>query len=286
LGNEVCRQLALRRQAVRALFRPTSAPTKVAALRGWGAELVSGDLKDRASLQNAAAGASAIISTASITLSRQPGDSIETVDLEGQLNLVEAARAAGVDRFIFVSFRHDIQVPHPLGAAKRAVESAIRDLNYTSIQASWFMQVWLSPALGFDYLNASVRVYGAGHGKISWVSAPDVAEFCVAAVENPEAQRRIIEVGGPEPLSPLDVVRIFEEESGRKFQVEHVPEQTLRQQYESAQDSLQKSFAALMLAYAHGDAIDMGPALKLFPIRLTSVRDYARHILQAQAASV
>jgi len=285
LGREVCRRLAVRNHPVRALVRTTSVQVKIDALRGWGASIVTGDLKDRASLERAVAGATTIVSTASSTLSREPGDSIDTVDREGQLNLVEAARRAGIERFIFVSFRNNPNLPSPLSAAKRAVENAIRDMNFTSIQASFFMEVWLSPALGFDYANAAARIYGDGHARISWVSFQDVAEFCVAAVENPATQRRVIEFGGPEPLSPLQVVRIFEEEGGRKFQVDHVPEAAMREQFESAGDSLQKSFAALMLGWVYGDKIDMSAMLKEFPMQMTSVREYARQVLRPQATS-
>jgi uncharacterized protein YbjT (DUF2867 family) len=283
LGSEVCRQLAMRKHQVRALVRPTAMQNKLDALRACRAELVTGDLKDPPSLEPATHGATAIISTASATLSRQAGDSIETVDLKGQLNLVEAAKSNGVRRFIFVSFRDDPQVQHPLTVAKRAVEQAIRDLDYTILQASWFMQVWFSAALGFDYQNANARIYGSGQNKISWVSFPNVAEFCVAAVENPAARRRIIELGGPEPLSPLEVVRIFEDETGRKFQVEHVPEEALQAQMAAATDSLQRTFAGLMVQYAHGDSIDMRPVLQQFPIPLTSVRDYAKSVLRTRA---
>ncbi len=179
LGGEVCRRLSGEGRAVRALVRSTSDPAKKQQLKDGGAELVVGDLKDRDSLMEACRGANAIISTASSTISRQSSDSIETVDLQGQLNLVEAAKANGVERFIFVSFRHDGQNPSPLSQAKQAVESALRDFNYTILQASFFTEVWLSPMLGFDYPNAKARIYGSGESKISWVSFRDVGEFCV-----------------------------------------------------------------------------------------------------------
>jgi uncharacterized protein YbjT (DUF2867 family) len=72
------------------------------------------------------------------------------------------------------------------------------------------MEVWLSPALGFDYLNASARIYGPGTSPVSWVSLLDVAEMCVLALRNPAAERRTIEFGGPGALSPLEVVARFE----------------------------------------------------------------------------
>jgi hypothetical protein len=75
------------------------------------------------------------------------------------------------------------------------------------------------------------------------------------------------------------VVRIFEEESGRRFEVETIPEAKLREQFDSANDSLEKSFAGIMLQYTHGDAIDMRGLLESIPVRLTSVREYARTVL-------
>src|SRR5204863_527319 len=174
------------------------------------------DLKDPDSIVAACRDVNAVISTASSTLSRQPGDSIESVDADGQLNLVNAAKAANVGRFLFVSFRRPHR-PFPLGDAKRKVENAVTSLNFTVIQASWFMEVWLSPALGFDYANAAARIYGPGTSPISWVSFRDVAEICAAAVRHPKAERKTIEFGGPEALSPLEVVARFEKIGGRPF---------------------------------------------------------------------
>ena len=279
VGNEVCQKLARRGEKVRALVRATSAKEKLETLRSCGAELCVGDLKDPGSLSSACRGVDAVISTASSTFSRQAGDSIESVDAAGQLNLVNAARAAGIGRFVFVSFRRPRGMSYPLADAKRAVEEAIASLNFTIIQASWFMEVWLSRALGFDYPNASARIYGPGTNPISWVSFRDVAEMCALAVRTPAADRRTIEFGGPEALSPLEVVARFEKIGGRPFQLEHVPKQTLRAQFEGAADPMQKTFAGLMLGYLYGDAMDMTPVVEQFGIKLTSVDEYARSVL-------
>ena len=279
VGGEVCRDLARRGEPVRALVRATSAKEKLEALRSGGAELCVGDLKDPLSLSSACRGVDAIVSTASSTLSRQAGDSIESVDAAGQLNLVNAAKAAGIARFVFVSFRPPRAISYPLADAKRQVEEAIATLNFTIIQASWFMEVWLSPALGFDYANRTARIYGPGTSPISWVSFRDVAAMCALAVRSPAAGRRTIEFGGPEALSPLQVVARFEKIGGRPFQLEHVPEQTLRAQFDGAADAMQKTFAGLMLGYMYGDAIDMAPVVDQFGLQLTSVDDYARRVL-------
>jgi len=280
LGSEICQRLAQRGETVRGLVRTTSSTEKVELLRRANVEVCIGDLKDPASLAAACRGVDEIISTASSTLSRQAGDSIESVDEEGQLHLVEAARAAAVSRFVFVSFRRPIGISSPLGNAKARVENALKDLNFTVIQASWFMEVWLSPALGFDYVNAAARIYGPGTSPASWVSFRDVAEICVLALRNPAANRRTIEFGGPAALSPLEVVARFEKISGKPFKTEFIPEEALRVQFDEATDSMQKSFAALMLGYASGDAINMTRVREEFGIELTSVDQFAQSVLE------
>jgi NADH dehydrogenase len=288
LGTEICGQLTRQGKQVRALVRSSTDPAKQDTLKNLGASLAYGDLKDPSTLEAACSGASVVISTASSTFSRQPGDSIESVDSQGQLNLVHVATTAGVQQFIFISFP-PAPVDFALQRAKRAVEGELAQsgLVYTVLQPTFFTEVWLSPAVGFDAANASTQIYGSGQNKISWVSYFDVAKFAVASLDNPAARNRVIKLGGPEALSPLEVVQIFEDLTGRKFKVTHVPEEALRTQQATATESLQEAFAALMLYYAHGDVIDMKPALGIFPEQasnLTNVRHYARTLLRAASA--
>ena len=90
---------------VKGLVRRGADPAKIDNLRKLGVELVEGDLKEPSSLEPACRGAKALISTASSMLSHREGDSIQTVDLDGQTHLIEAAKAAGVEHFVFISFR-------------------------------------------------------------------------------------------------------------------------------------------------------------------------------------
>ena len=276
LGGEICRLLCAQGSAVRALVRATSDPEKVARLGGLGAEVVRGDLKDRGSLDKACRDASAVISTASSTVSRQAGDSIESVDQQGQLNLIEAAEQAGVKHFVLISFPN-VDIDFPLQSAKRAVEERLRRsrMAWTILQSTCFMEVWLGPALGFDPTHGTAQIYGDGKSKTSWISFLDVARFAVAALDNPRARNAVIKLGGPDALSPLEVVRLAEQVTGKTISVQHVPEAALRAQHGAATDSLQKSFAALMLYYARGDAIDMKETLRVLPVQhLKSVREY------------
>lgn len=284
VGHAVCLGLAQAGERVRALTRRRDDDEKVKALRDAGVELVRGDLKDPASVAAACRGIQVVVSTASSTLSSQPGDSIQTVDRDGQIGLVQAARATKVEHFVFLSFTGNMDAEFPLRNAKRAVETLLREsgMSYTILRPSVFMEVWLSPALGFDVAGGRARIYGEGLNPISWISLRDVAAYTVAsALRHPAALKATIELGGPEPLAPLDVVGIFERVTGRTFDVEHVPVEALRQQRVSATDPLQQSFAALMLGYAGGDVIDMRDTIRKFAITPMSVEQYARAVTAA-----
>ena len=275
LGMEICRKLRLRGTNVRAFVRSTSDAGKVESLRALGVELAVGDLKDQATITSACSGVDAIISTASSTFSRQEGDSIESVDGTGQLALVEAAKAAHIERFIFVSFRHSPEMPFPLAMAKANVEQAISGLKYTVIQSSFFMESWLSPFLGFDVANRAARIYGTGQSPISWVSYRDVAEICVLAYSSPQTEGKTIAFGGPRALTALEVVDIFQEKTNDQWKLEYVPAEVLLAQFQCATDPMQKTFAALMLGAAYGDEIPVDPIVQRLGIHLTSVEEFA-----------
>jgi len=284
LGMEICRQLVDAKRKVKALVRTSSDLAKVRALQQMGVETVTGDIKDPASLKNAFNEVGAVISTASSTLSRQEGDSIESVDGAGQLNVVEAANNAGVKQFIFISFC-PLYGEFTLQTAKRKVEKQLREskMNYTILQPTFFMEIWLSPAVGFDFPNSKATIYGEGINKISWISLKDVASFAAASLNNTAAMNAVIELGGPDAFSPLEVVKIFEQHMGSSFALEHVPKEAIYAQKNAASDSLSESFASLMIAYAEGNVIDMTETLNKYPTRLTSIKDYVKQVMSVLA---
>jgi uncharacterized protein YbjT (DUF2867 family) len=284
LGSEICRRLTSQGKAVRGLVRETSNPDRVAALKGWGVETVLGDLRAPASLAKACQGVEIVITTATTTRSMQQGDSIPITDQQGQLDLVKAASKQGVNHFIYISYSKNIDAgmaPCPLTLAKRAVEQAVIDsgITYTILRPSYFMEVWLSPAVGFDYPNTKATIYGEGNAKVSYISLGDVAQYTVDCVENKAALNQIIELGGPKALSPLEVVHIFERLSSKSFELHYVPAAALAAQKDGATDPLQKSFTALMLSVNNGDEVDNSLAQKVYSFPLISVEDYARRVL-------
>lgn len=254
LGLSVCQQLARQGRQVRAAVRPSSSPEQVEALRALGAGFVQADLKDPASLRAACQGMEAVISTATTTLRDQTADSIAEVDHRGGLNLVEAARQAGVGHFVYVSFPASLDDarPSPLSQAKRAVEGELRRGGppFTLLHPGVFMEVWLSPALGFDFPHARARVLGSGEAQVGWISLHDVARAAVACLDRPDLRGVALPLV-TEHRSLREVVALFEEVSGRTFETEHVPVEALEAQRNAATSPLEQSFAALMLTLAH-----------------------------------
>jgi uncharacterized protein YbjT (DUF2867 family) len=278
LGGEVVRRMRAAGEPVRALVRRGSDPAKVRGLEQVGAETVEGDLKHPPSLANALRGITRVVSTASSTLSRSEGDNIESVDRAGQLAAVTEAKVAGVEQFVFVSFP-PTSIPFPLQDAKRAAEEALRTsgIPYTLLQPAHFWEVWCSPALGFDARAHKARIYGDGTATMNWVSFLDVATAVVRSLGNPRAMRTTFTVGGPEPLSQLDIVRTFEQAGGHRFEREHIPLDAIRAQHAGATDPLEKSFAALMLVIASGEWVfDSTAACEALGMEVTPVQTFAR----------
>ena len=273
LGTEICRLLRERGADVRALVRRTSAPEKVERLRTLGVELVTGDLKDPRSLDAACQNVDTVISTASSTISRQPDDSIQRVDENGQIALLDAAISNGVERYLFVSFSGNLDLECALQSAKRTVERAVREsgMTYTILRPSFFIEVWLSPAFGFDVEHGTARIFGTGDQRMSWISLADVARFTVECIDHPAARNAIFELGG-EAVSPNELVQEVERRTGRSMAVERIPTEALQAQRAQATDPMEHTFATLMLGYAQGDEVDIGSARELgVPIR--SVRE-------------
>lgn len=286
LGTEICRLLTAEGKRLKGLVRATSAAEKVEALKSMGVETVEGDMKDRNSLDKAMQGVTHVISTATAIVSRQEGDSIKSVDEDGQGNVVHAAAAAGVQQLVYISFK-PFEHSFPMQAAKQHTEKQIAasGVPYTILQPTVFMEVWLSPALGFNYPEAKATIYGNGNNKISFISQSDVARCAVAAIDNEKAINKTIELGGPQALTPLEAVRLFEEASGKKFETTRVPQEALEGQMMAAPDDISKSFAGLTLGYAKGCAIDNTLANEVFGIELQSVKAYAQKVSAPQAVA-
>ncbi|HET9693709.1 MAG TPA: NmrA family NAD(P)-binding protein [Steroidobacteraceae bacterium] len=281
VGAAVTQRLNHLGYEVRALVRGDPQRPRVRALSQAGADIVSGDLCDPASLVRACKGVDTVVCTAT-AMPHAGGDALQRVDHDGVLALIEAAEQSGVRRFVYTSYSGNIQTDSPLGRAKRACEARLADSPMESVilRPSFFMQVWLGPHLGLDLAQGRARIFGDGAAAVSYVSSDDVAAFAVAAAIREGELRDVIEIGGPDPVSQLQAVALFERLSGRPMQREHVPVSTLEEQWRST-DPLQQTFGALMLACALGDAVpDAQRIAQRYGVSLTSLEEFARRCLQ------
>jgi NADH dehydrogenase len=231
LGGDVALRLLSQGKPVRVLLRHNS-PAEALAAQGMavdpkdllaaGAEPVYGDMKDRASLDAAMQGVETVITTANSAL-RGGDDNPMTIELQGNRNLVDAAKAAGVDHFIFVSILgYDPDSPNPFFAGKSKTEEYLINsgMHYTIIAPDIFAEVWFGMVLGIPLMNnAPITLVAPASQRHSFVSARDVAAYTVAAVDHPSARDKRIPIGGPEGLSWQDVVGKASALLGRPLQV-------------------------------------------------------------------
>ncbi len=222
LGGMIARRLLEDGQAVRVLVRNSSSYQPIVDA---GAETIIGDMKNRASLDAAVAGVDTVITTAN-SAQRGGDDNPQTVDLEGNANLVDAARAAGVQHFIFVSaMPADVESPMPFFAAKGATEQRLRasGMTWTILAPNIYMDVWAALVAGQPAISgAPVVLVGEGKRKHAMVATQDVAAFAVAAVGNPAARNQRLVIGGPEAVSWRDIAATYERLLGRPVEIRSV----------------------------------------------------------------
>ena len=117
---------------------------------------------------------------------------------------------------------------------------------------------------------------------MSYISYHDVAAFAVQSLEAPAAKNATLELGGPQAVSQLEAVDIFEHAVAPQVRRALCTGADIgAEQQAAATDPMQQSPPALMRCLAHGDAIEMHATRKAFPIHLTSVKDYAASLLDA-----
>src|SRR5579863_1998216 len=99
LGSVVTKLLLAQGKSVRVMSRD---PRKLAHLQKIGAEVVTGDLRDPASLLSACQGVEQVVAAAHALVGKGDNNP-HTVDDAGNRHLIDAARAAGIKHFVFVS---------------------------------------------------------------------------------------------------------------------------------------------------------------------------------------
>ena len=225
LGRQIARRALDEGYQVRCLVRSFR---KAAFLKEWGAELVAGDICDPDSLPPALEGITAVIDAATA----RPTDSqgIRKVDWDGQVSLIQAAKAAGVDRFIFFSILDCEKYPHvPLMEIKRCTEAFLAEsgLNYTILRPCGFMQGLIGQYAIPILEKQAVWVMGNG-SPTAYMDTQDVARFAVQALKMPETERGSFPVVGTRAWGAYEIIRLCERLSGREAKISKLPIGLLR----------------------------------------------------------
>lgn len=278
LGTRICELLRERGADVRAIVRAVPP----AGLAAAGVRAVHADLTRPETLAGAVAGARCVVSTATCFPRDPSPGAIERVDRDGTIALIDAAERAGVERFVFVSFK-PVPLDFPLQRAKRAVEERLERSRLDSVvlRPGKLMDIWFSPLCGFDVPGRRAAVFGDGTRPTTWIAAADVAEIAARAACGEGRRRGAIELGGPEPLSQREVVRVYEELTDTAWSLDEIAADELERRHRAGADDVSVSLAALMLEAHLGSTTGMGDLLREHPIRLTSVREFAAHALAA-----
>jgi NADH dehydrogenase len=210
----------------------TRRPDAVRALREAGAHVVQGDLLDPSSLIHACAGVDAVVAAAHSMFGRGRLASVH-VDRDGHRRLIDVAREAGVGHFVYTSvYDHGPAYRAiPFFRIKFDVEEYLRSsgLSHTILRPTAFMEVHAHALIGAAVLaNRRVVLFGRGEQPRNFVAADDVAHCVVKALDDPSLAGQVVDIGGPENLTNLDVVRVYERVSGLGAKVTHVPLNVLR----------------------------------------------------------
>jgi len=222
LGNVVVPHLLAQGKSIRVMTRN---PLGLAHLKQQGAEIVSGDLRDRASLASACQGVEQVLAAAH-ALDGKGGNNPRTVDDMGNRHLIDAAKAAGVKHFIFVSVQGaSPDSPLEFFRIKYRTEEYLQasGLNFTILRPGAYMELWAQLIGQPIREQGKTTIFGRGKNPINFVSVEDVARFVSIALDDPRARNAVIEVGGPENLTMNQVAEIFERASGRQAKKRHIP---------------------------------------------------------------
>ena len=209
-------------------------PERATQLAAWGAELVSGDVTDPASLAPRSTAARHVVHLVAI-LKGSPAD-FERVMTQGTANVIAAAKDAHVERFILMSAIGTSETTKdtiPYFASKWAMEQeAVRSgLEYTIFRPSFVFgrdggalplfvkQVRYSPV---------VTVIGSGLQRIQPIWVEDVAEYFSRGVDHPQAANRTFEIGGPDVVTWNELYLRIAKVLGKRRKLLHIPSSLAR----------------------------------------------------------
>lgn len=211
LGRQVARRALDEGHKVRCLVRN---PRKASFLKEWGAELVGANICQPDSLPSVLEGIDAVIDAATARASDPLG--VKDVDWQGKVNLIKAAKEAGIDRYIFFSIL-DAQKHRnvPLMDAKYCIERylAEAEMNYTILRLAGFMQ-GLIAQYAIPVLEGQAVWITGNSSPIAYMNTQDIAKFAVQALNIPATEKGTFPVVGTRAWKGEEIIPICERYTG------------------------------------------------------------------------
>lgn len=281
LGGLIARRLLEQGEEVRILVRDDSVSERLAArglgtraaeLVAAGAQPVTGDLKDVASLARATDGVEAVISTANSAI-RGGEDNPDTVERLGHANLVRAAGEAGVGHLVYVSaMMADPGSPSAFLSGKAEAASTVAGsvIPFTVLAPDAFMDVWLARLIGRPFTEGGpIQIVGDGRRRHSFIAMEDVAAFAIASLRHPSARDKTLVIGGPEPISMREAAETYLRVLEKPVDIVHIAPDDPRVQ------DIPGGFMAVAFETFDSE-VDMSGLYETFGIEGTNLEQYLR----------
>jgi uncharacterized protein YbjT (DUF2867 family) len=220
LGRQIARRALDEGYEVRCLVRSSR---KAAFLKEWGAEIVLGDVRQPETLKAAMLGVSQVIDAATARATDSLG--IKEVDWDGKVNLIQAAVAAKIEKYVFLSILDAEKYRSvPLMEIKYCTEKFLAEsgLNYTILRPCGFLQGIIGQ-YAIPILEGQA-VWMAGQvAPTAFMDSQDVARFVVKALAAEGAKGKTLPVVGNKAWSGNEIISLCERLSGKEAKVTKVP---------------------------------------------------------------
>ena len=225
LGRQIARRALDEGHEVRCMVRSFR---RAAFLKEWGAELVGGDLCRPDTVQPALDGVDAIIDAA--TARATDSLSIKQVDWDGKVSLIQAAKAANIERYIFLSILDAEKYPDvPLMQIKHCTELFLKEsgLNYTILRPCGFLQ-GLIGQYSIPILEGQAVWVMSNTSPMAYMDTQDIARFVVQALNKSESIGKTLPVVGPRAWGAYEIIRLCERLSNREAKSWQMPTGVIR----------------------------------------------------------
>jgi uncharacterized protein YbjT (DUF2867 family) len=220
LGRQIVLQALTKGYQVRCLVRNFR---KANFLKEWGAELVYGDLTRPETIPPCLKGITAIIDTS--TSRANELESLKKVDWNGKLSLIEAAKVANIQRFIFFSARDVEQFETiPLMKLKNGIEVKLKESNipYTIFRLTGFYQGLIEQYAIPILENLPIWVTNE-NTYISYMDTQDIAKFCLRSLQIPQTRNKTFLLSGSRAWLSLEIIDLCEQLAGQQAKVQQIP---------------------------------------------------------------